>query len=139
MARKYYGDIEGNFLLGIQDFSDVGFFGGNEEEVYDTDLDGEMDFSTQVGIFFSFFPRHEAKVKQMVEVCDENLGSWLPKLESYFERASTFNEEKIAREFGAEPSDVREMLAWYAKFEIGNKILECLQKKGQCFFNVDFY
>ena len=139
MGRYYYGDIEGKFWFGVQDSTDASFFGGEEEEVYDTDEDGNTDYDTEMGMSYSFFPQHEGDLKDGIRECEDNLGSWLPKLEEFFERAQGYNDEILAQAIGADTSDVREMLAWYARLELGRQILKCLQETGQCCFTADYY
>lgn len=131
MGRYYSGDIEGKFWFAVQDSDDAEFFGGTNEE----ELDEETD--DLIGIYYNFYESDKERIKMGIKECEDQLGSWLPKLDEFFEGATGYNNRILAKAIGADESDVQEMLVWYARLGLGKKILESVEKIGQCCFSAE--
>jgi hypothetical protein len=40
-------------------------------------------------------------------------------------------------EAGFKKEQIRSLLEWYARLELGEKILKCVKEKGSCFFEAE--
>lgn len=128
MGRYYTGDIEGKFWFGVQSSDDGEFFGAKEIER--NCIDYEVDDITEVA--------------EGVEHCKKVLGEDKERLDKFFDGLKFgYNDEMIkkhwADEFGVEMSDmnINVMLQWYARLELGEKILACMEKNGVCNFSAE--
>ena len=120
MGRYYHGDIEGKFWFAIQSSDDADFFGskGMHPNIleYHFDEDNLDD------------------IKKGINECKEVLSNWKKKLDYYFEENDSFNNEKLKKQINlTDPS----MLEWYARLELGEKILKCVEEDGQCIFEAE--
>jgi hypothetical protein len=131
MGRHYVGDIKGKFWFAVQDSDDASFFGGADEDELDEET-GDV-----IGIHFSFYKGDKEDIEAGIQECEDQLGSWLLKLGEFFERATSYNTQILAKAIGADESDVQEMLVWYARLDLGKKILESVEKIGQCCFSAE--
>ena len=131
MGRYYSGDIEGKFWFAVQDSDDASFFGGADEDELDEET-GDV-----IGIHFNFFEGDKEDIKAGIQECEDQLGSWLPKLDEFFEKAISYNYQILAKAIGADESDAREMVVWYARLGLGKQILESVEKIGQCCFSAE--
>ena len=53
-------------------------------------------------------------------------------LEDYFNDKEGYNEQKMAEELEISNEKLREKLVWFARLELGEKILNCLKEEGNC-------
>ena len=131
MGRYYSGDIEGKFWFGVQSSDDASFFGGETSEPNDI----HYYFSTDD------LPTIEKGIKDCLAALGDNKG----KLDNFFANLNGgYNDEMIAQHLGIEVTDdikksyptskVAELLEWYARLELGQKIRDCVRQNGDCSF-----
>lgn len=123
MGRYYSGDIEGKFWFAVQSSDDASFFGGEESE-------------PQV-INYEFEQEHKKEVEKGIAECINKLGKYKNKLDEFFNKHDGYNDEMIVKEFEIPEKKVRELLEWYARLELGEKILKCIKEKGSCYFEAE--
>ena len=122
MGRYYNGDIEGKFWFGIQSSNDADFFGS---EGYQTYLQYYFDRSHLKSIF------------RGIKECRENLLENEQKLDEFFSKNNSYNEKMIEEQTGIKEKDCNKILKWYARLELGKKILKCVEENGECQFNAE--
>ena len=115
MGRFYYGDIEGKFWFGIQSSNDPEFFGLEEEK-------NEINYYTE----------DIEKVEEGVNKCLKELKGYKEIIEDYFNDKEGYNEQKMAEELEISNEKLREKLVWFARLELGEKILNYLKEEGNC-------
>ena len=124
MGRYYSGDIEGKFWFAVQSSDDASFFGGSESEpnyiLYYFDMENDFD-SVMSGIFN----------------CYGELGEYKEKLDKFWEKQSAYNDEMLVEHLGVSEKKVRELLSWYARLELGEKIWKCLEESDYCEFEAE--
>lgn len=120
MGRYYHGDIEGKFWFAIQSSDDADFFGskGTHPNVLD----------------YYFDEDNLDDIKKGINECKEVLSNWKKKLDYFFEENDSFNNEKLKKQINL--TDPK-MLEWYARLELGEKILKCVEEDGQCIFEAE--
>ncbi len=123
MGRYYTGDIEGKFWFGVQNSNDADFFGstgyapGFLEYYFEEDGIGEINDG--------------------IAQCLSVLGDNKSKLDAYFALQELWNDETVSKATGIPVKKVRELLIWYARLELGQKILDCVKKNGRCEFQAE--
>lgn len=123
MGRYYNGDIEGKFWFGVQSSNDADFFGS---------------FGVEPNYLNYYFTKEDIPtIKEGVEKCLEKLGEYNEKLDTFFKGIGGYNDEMIAKQFKIKEDKVRELLEWYARLELGNKILKCVEENGSCEFEAE--
>lgn len=140
MGRYYSGDIEGKFWFGVQNSDDASFFGGEQSEPNT--------------INFYFTEDDKEDVDNGIKKCISELGDYKAKLDEFFEKNNGYNDVILAeylglskhnkvvkREDGSEyVSDnpaLDDLLTWYARLHLGEKIQKCLEEKGSCSFEAE--
>ena len=129
MGRYYGGDISGKFWFGIQPSDDADFFGveGTQPEY----------------IEYYFDESNTDDVRKGVNDCLETLGENKSRLDKFFDGRQGYNDDMIRdvwqMEYKTELTDVeiRDMLSWYARLELGTKILNCLDENKECSFTAE--
>lgn len=118
MGRYYNGDIEGKFWFAVQSSDDADFFGvsGYQPEY----LEYEFEEDDLPG------------VESGIAKCRDKLGVYKKKLDKFFEANNGYNDEMLEKA-GIKP----EMVAWYARLELGEKIAESIKTNGQCYFEAE--
>lgn len=53
------------------------------------------------------------------------------KLDKFFKENNGYNDEMLVKEFNLD------LLEWYARLGLGEKILKCVQEKGYCEFQAE--
>jgi len=130
MGRFYHGDIEGKFWVAVQSSTDADFFG----------VEGEV---SHVNYYF-----HEGdipKIKSGIDECKEELGEYKKLLDDFFEGRDTYNDEMVANHFNENVSNSRRhtvdhaklFVKWYARLELGEKILKCVEEETECRFEAE--
>jgi hypothetical protein len=122
MGRYYVGDIEGKFWFGVQDSNDASFFGGQESEP------GYLQYY--------FVADDKADIVKGIARCKEELGDYKQKIDSYMDSHEWYNEEVMVAD-GFPKDKVHELLKWRARLELGEKILQCVNEKGECSFQAE--
>ena len=123
MGRYYNGDIEGKFWFAVQNSDDASFFGGQESEPN--------------YINYDFDKSDMPSIKVGLEKCDRKLGDYKEKLDKFFEDNNGYNEEMIVKKFKITEEKVKELLQWYARRILGEKIKKCVEKNDYCHFEVE--
>ena len=121
MGRYYNGDIEGKFMVAVQSSDDADFFG----------VKGEPP---QEFLEYYFDKDNLAEIKEGIETCKRILGDWKKKLDDFFKTRSAYNRKMLQDEIGLKDWS---MLEWYARLELGEKILKCVEEKGECQFEAE--
>jgi hypothetical protein len=123
MGRYYSGDIEGKFWVGVQDSSDANFFG--------------VTGSDPGYISYYFDKENIPDIKKGILECENTLGQYKERLELFFDKNSMYNNEQIAKAFNIPETKVAELLTWYARLKLGEKILKCVEENGECNFDAE--
>lgn len=139
MGRYYAGDIEGKFWFGVQSSDDADFFGCQGQEPQE--------------LQYSFAGDDLPTIEEGIAECKEKLGDQKAKLEAFFaeggEGEHGYDDERLSRYLGlpwdgrevsggiAIYSPVKDALEWYARLELGEKILACVKEKGECEFTAE--
>lgn len=122
MGRFYSGDIEGKFWFGVQPSCDGEFFGAEEQEPSS----------------IKYFTEDIETAKNGVKKCIDNLGEYKDKIDEFFSDKDCYNDEQLAKYLGINSlAKIKELLQWYARLELGEKIVKCLQENGSCYFEAD--
>ena len=123
MGRYYNGDIEGKFWFAVQSSTDADFFGvvGSEPSYID----------------YYFSEDNLKDIEEGINECRKELGDWRSKFDQFFKKNNGYNYEMIEKELGLKEDDARNLLEWYARLDLGTKILKCVQKNGECSFTAE--
>ena len=125
MGRYYAGDISGKFWFGIQDSDDASFFGGYVEKP--NYLNNE------------FYKEDLPDIKSGLKHCKEALKDYAKKIDKYMKREKGYyTHEQLGKELEVSESKLNSLLAWYARKELGEKILKQVKKTGECIFEAEF-
>lgn len=123
MGRYYTGDIEGKFWFAVQPSDDASFFGG--EEIEPQYLEYYFDGS------------HKEAIEGGIAQCVAKLEGYKGKLDAYFNGASGYNPASLTKAIGVDGEKHDELLEWYARLELGEKIRKCVAEKGRCEFEAE--
>lgn len=127
MGRHYSGDIEGKFWFGVQSSDDADFFGGMGAEPRE--------------LHYYFTEDDLPAIEEGIKECKAELGRHKAKLDAFFEPQTSYTDEQLSDYLGL-PHDeydkaARRVLEWYARLELGEKILACVKEKGECAFTAE--
>ena len=120
MGRYYKGDIEGKFWFAVQDSTDGEFFGMQEDKNYIRYYSEDLD-----------------SAKKGVKQCKKELGKYKKKLDNFFEKKNSYNNEMLIKELDVNEVKVKELLTWYARLYLGEEILRCIKKNGCCGYEAE--
>ena len=124
MGRYYQGDIEGKFWFGVQSSDDASFFGSEPHEPnyinYHFDRDEHLDL-----------------VKKGVKECIKMLGKNKKILDKFFKDNNGYNDDMIMNQTNIPMRKIPHLLSWYARLDLGNKILNHLKENKDCFFEAE--
>lgn len=129
MGRYYHGDIEGKFWFGVQSSNDADFFGDEGTSSY---LSYYFDKDT-----------HYEKIIDGIKECREALGVNKKRLDEFFSKHNGYNDKMIVEHWKKEHNEnidekyIRDILTWYARLDLGSKILKCVEEKGDCSFEAE--
>ena len=137
MGRYYNGDIEGKFWFGIQSSDDADFFG----------VQGEPRF------YNYYFEKEDLpKIEEGIKKCKDALGSLLEPLNKFFKEKDSYNDKMLVDYLNERRKDIfpyldksdnfneKEVISyleWYARLKLGNEILDCVKKQGECDFEAE--
>lgn len=122
MGRYYTGDIEGKFVFGVQSSDDADFFGSA---------------GYQPNYLNYYYESDEMPlVKEGIKKCKKELGDWKKVMDDFFKSVNGWNDQVII-EHGLDLETFKQKLEWYARLELGEKILKCLKEKGECSFQAE--
>jgi hypothetical protein len=122
MGRFYDGDIEGKFMFGRQSSDDADFFGQS----------GTPEF-----INYYFKKEDISTVRERLLECLKVLGNAKPKIDKFFKKNDSFNNQMFEEEFGWDVEKTNNNLEWYARFELGKKIYKHLKDNDYCSFQAE--
>lgn len=123
MGRYYSGDIEGKFWVAVQPSNDADFFGvtGVEPNYLEYYFEGS----------------NKPAIERGIAKCRRALGENKQKLDSFFASNEMYNDEMVAKQTGIPLEQVPGLLEWYARLELGEKILKCVNDIGKCYFEAE--
>lgn len=123
MGRYYSGDIEGKFWFAVQDSDDADFFG----------VRGEQPNTLE----YYFDKSNLPDVKKGIAECLKELGDYKAKFDKFFAKNNSYNDEMLVKEFGLKEAEIKGLLEWYARLELGEQIKKCIEKTGECQFSAE--
>ncbi len=136
MGRYYEGDIEGKFWFGIQSSDDADFF-------------GSTGFQPD-HLEYYFDEAHREKIEHGLAQCLDHLGSKKELLDDFFKTHNGYTQEEICKvldtpvpERGMPTDNVNNKskyhyyLMWYARYELGKKILDRVKSDKFCSFRAE--
>lgn len=125
MGRYYYGDIEGKFWFGVQSSFAADRFGVSvyEEDREDDELDEDGEPYTWISYWYQFDSHHIPDVLEELHSIECTLGP-------IFQDMKTITNYDYSLFTHAQQIE-------FADYLLGCKILDCLQRTGSCFFEVE--
>ena len=123
MGRYYNGDIEGKFMFAVQSSDDADFFGSEGHSSY---LNYHFDKDD-----------HMTSIDKGIRGCKIKLGSWKKKLDTFFKKNNGWNDKMLEDQINLSPEKSKEILGWYARLELGEKIKKCVEENGDCNFEAE--
>jgi len=127
MGRYYSGDIEGKFWFAVQPSNDASFFGGQESEPK-----SEPNY-----INYYFNTDNLQSIKDGIKQCKKELDDNLKKINIFFKKRKTYNDKQLSEALEVNEDKTKILLEWYARLELGKKILKCVKEKGECYFEAE--
>jgi hypothetical protein len=124
MGRYYEGDIEGKFWFSIQSSNDADYFGVDGVEPNDY-------------LYYHFDETNLPDIKEGIEDCLFKLGKWRKKLDKFFENNNGYNAQMLEKQINLKEEQESYILEWYARLQLGEQILECVEKTGECDFKAE--
>ena len=135
MGRYYEGDIEGKFWFGIQSSDDADFFGSTGFQ---------PDW-----LEYYFDQSHKDKIEHGLAQCLDHLGSKFEILYEFFEKKEGYTREEVCEVLDVpvpktgmsieehNKSKYHYYLMWYARYELGKKILDRVKSDKFCSFRAE--
>jgi len=135
MGRYYEGDIEGKFWFGIQSSDDADFF-------------GSVGFQPD-HLEYYFDESHKEKIEHGLAQCLDHLGSKKQALDDFFKAANGYTQEQMCEVLDVpvpntsmsveerKNSKYNYYLMWYARYELGKKILDRVKSDKFCSFRAE--
>lgn len=123
MGRYYSGDIEGKFWFAVQSSEDASFFGGSESE------------PNYLNYYFGTNDLDD--IKKGISTCKKELGTYKKKLKKFFKENSYYNDKDLSNKFNISQNKIKTILEWYARLELGEKILKCVEENNSCSFEAE--
>lgn len=114
----------------------------NSESICDPNCEIEFDENTKDeesynSIEYDFSEDDIHKVKEGIDKCITSLDGFHEKLEDYFKNKDSYNSKELSEYLNVDQENMHGYLEWYARLELGKKILDCLNKNGTCSFECD--
>lgn len=118
MGRYYSGDIDGKFWFAVQPSDSADRFGvkGHEPSYLE----------------YYFSEEDKPSVKAELDRIEKALGDQLQKLDEFFDKHYSYNDDMLI-ENGIDVSNLGD----YADYQLGKKILDCIEKQGYCEFQAE--
>ena len=123
MGRYYSGDIEGKFWFAVQNSGDASFFGGQESE--------------PSYLQYYFNEDDLVDVNAGLMTCKKELGDFKKKLDKFFEKNAGYSDEMLVKELEIREEKIKDLLKWYARLELGEKIKKCIVENKECSFDAE--
>jgi hypothetical protein len=106
----------------------------NCEIEFDENTKDEESYNS---IEYDFSEEHIPKVREGIERCIQSLDGHHEKLEDYFKNKDSYNDKELSEYLNIEQEKMHGYLEWYARLELGKKILHCLDENGTCSFECE--
>ena len=135
MGRYYEGDIEGKFWFGIQSSDDADFFGS---------AGFQPDY-----LEYYFDEQHIPKIQEGLDECCQRLDWRKGLLDDFFKKNEGYTREEICELLNVpvpkagisieahKKSKYHYYLEWYARYELGKKILDRVKSDKFCSFRAE--
>lgn len=135
MGRYYEGDIEGKFWFGIQSSDDADFFGSSGFQ---------PDY-----LEYYFDEEHLDKIQKGLDECSQHLDYRKDLLDDFFKKNNGYTQEQICELLDIpvpktgisveehNKSKYHYYLMWYARYELGKKILDRVKSDKFCSFRAE--
>jgi len=135
MGRYYEGDIEGKFWFGIQSSDDADFFGS---------AGFQPDY-----LEYYFDEEHIPKIQAGLDECCQRLDWRKGLLDDFFKKNEGYTREEICELLNVpvpkpglsieahKKSKYHYYLEWYARYELGKKILDRVKSDKFCSFRAE--
>lgn len=123
MGRYYTGDIDGKFWFGVQSSDDADFFG---------------EVGVEPNCLEYYYSEDDIPaITKGIKTCMKELGVFKPKLDKFFKENDGYNDQILADYLKENTGVVENLLKWYARLELGEKILKCVKDTGSCEFDAE--
>ena len=132
MGRFTTGDIDYKFMVGVQSSRAADRFGYLGETIFYEDEDTKESFPVE--IHYNFDKNYLKYVEKELENIKNNLTDNLEKIDLFFNSRKVYQVEELALFLNKTAEETFEILHEYSDFKLGNKIKECIEKKGKCEF-----
>ncbi len=116
MGRYYNGDIEGKFWVAVQPSNAADQFG----------VEGCQPQQLEYGFHSEDIPSVKEGIKKIKDRLDYD------KVNGFFEGTGWYNQDDLDKA-GITDSEVED----YADLILGEKILECIEDNGECYFTAE--
>ena len=123
MGRYYSGDIEGKFWFGTQSSDDADFFG----------VQGYQPNYLE----YNFTKDDLKSIKQGIKICLKELDEYKIKIDKFFKKENSYTDEMLAKSLDVDLTNAKNLLMWYARLLLGEKILKCVEDTGECNFEAE--
>ena len=124
MGRYYSGDIEGKFAFAIQSSDDADNFGVTGEQPEE--------------LYYCFDEDNLPDIKAELKRCKDNMKGHFKAVDKFFKELKMgYNNKMIAEKLDIPESQVKELLVYYFRHELGEKIKKCVEDKGYCEFTAE--
>ena len=119
MGRYYSGDIDGKFWFAVQSSDAADRFGVTGR------VPDYLDYS---------FDQHDKQgVEDELKRIEQSLGEQLQMMHDFFDTNYSYSDDMLV-EKGIDVSKLSD----YADYQLGKKILDCLNENGYCEFTAEF-
>jgi hypothetical protein len=88
----------------------------------------------QYDIAFDFYQEHLIYVQEGLKICYKHLGNDRIHIDEFYADRNGYSYEKLAERLNISKEKVFDILEWYARIILGEKIEKCIQEKGKCNF-----
>tara|TARA_Y100000289_G_C3866608_1_gene121313 strand:- start:16 stop:426 length:411 start_codon:yes stop_codon:yes gene_type:complete len=135
MGRYYEGDIEGKFWFGIQSSDDADFF-------------GQQGFQPE-WLEYYFDEKDLENIQNGLDTCLKELGDKKKLLDNFFEGVEGYTREEVCKVLDVpvpklsgsidihKKSKYHYYMEWYARYELGKKILDRVKSNKFCSFRAE--
>lgn len=123
MGRYYNGDIEGKFWFSVQSSNDADFFG--------------VEGVSPEYLEYYFDESNLESVSDGLKRCKKALGKYKAIIDDYFAKNNGYNDKEMSSELKISESKLAELLEWYARLELGEKIYKQIKENGSCHFEAE--
>mgnify|MGYP003636230409 CR=1 FL=1 len=62
---------------------------------------------------------------------------WKNKLDKFFKNNGSYNDQMLKDQIGLNKDEESHIIEWYARLQLGEEILECVERTGECDFKAE--